>query len=79
LVQADRESEIIKEREQYSERFIRFAERVERWLIRLIAASIFLLAISQLLLTNDAIRYRLSKVDRAEGVAIPTNWVEPRP
>jgi hypothetical protein len=77
MVQADRESE--KVREQYNERFIRFAERVERWLIRLIVASVILMAISQLLLTNDAIRYRLSKVDRAEGVAIPTNWPKPEP
>ncbi|WP_199614978.1 DUF5359 family protein [Paenibacillus alkalitolerans] len=62
------ESNKQSEEEKYCVRYISFAKPVERLLVRLIVLFTVLLLLAQSILTHEGIRYRISKVDRAEGV-----------
>jgi len=55
------------EREAYVARFLSLSESVERRLLQAIVALFLLLALMQGLLTIDAVRGRITEVERLEG------------
>lgn len=54
--------------------FRRWAHRFDRWLFGLTLVLLLLLVLSQLLLTNEQLRYYMNRVDFNEGV--PYHWPE---
>ncbi|WP_274364488.1 hypothetical protein [Paenibacillus thermotolerans] len=58
------------EADEYSDRFIRLCEPVERFIVRSIVTLAVLLVLSQLLLAAGGIRHAVSPTDRAEGVPL---------
>ena len=60
----------------YEELFIAFGRKVERWLITAIAILLLALVVSQLLLQNPQLRYRIVKVEQMEGVRYDASLVK---
>lgn len=53
----------------YEERFLRFSQSVEKWLIFVVFLFLLSLLITQILLHVDFFRHMMVEVERLEGIA----------
>ncbi|MFC0214882.1 hypothetical protein ACFFK0_20960 [Paenibacillus chartarius] len=55
-------------RDEYEKLFVELSTKVEKWLVRCIAAAAVLMLLLQALLQIPAIRVAVTRIDRLEGV-----------